>query len=286
MKIIILGINGMIGSSIFNELSKNKDLQILGTLRKKEAKTNFRKSLQRNIIILKNLNKIDLMIDEFKPEVLINCIGITKHRPELNNFQNTILINSIFPHNLNDICLSYNIKLIHISTDCVFLGNKGNYSNYDNTDPIDFYGKTKALGEICNDKTLTIRTSTIGHEFNTSYGLLEWFLTQKENCEGYKNAFFSGLTTLELSKIIYKAVLPNLELSGIYNVGGPIIDKFTLLNIFKEIYKKEINITINKKFVIDRSLNSTAFYSKTNYIPLDWFSQIEEMHNSYIKDNF
>ena len=285
MKILILGINGMIGSTIFNELSKNRDIQILGTLRRKEEKNNFKSSLQKNIIILKNLNNIRFIINKFKPKVLINCIGITKHRSEINDFQNTIFVNSILPHNLSDICLSLNVRLIHISTDCVFLGDKGNYCDYDNTDAMDFYGKTKALGEICNDGMLTIRTSTIGHEFNTSYGLLEWFLEQKENCEGYQNAFFSGLTSLELSKIIYKFVLPNLELSGIYNIGGPVIDKLALLNIFKEIYKKKINITINKKFEIDRSLNSSAFYSKTDYVPSDWFSQIKEMHNSYMKDN-
>jgi len=282
MKIIILGINGMIGSSIFIELSKNFNLEVLGTLRKVDFKSYFDSNLHKNILYFEELNNINLLLDKHKPNIIINCIGITKHAREINNIQNSIFVNSIFPHNLKDVCKNKNIRLIHISSDCVFLGQKGDYKDYDNSDCLDLYGKSKALGEINDDKSVTIRTSTIGHELNSSFGLLEWFLLQKEECEGYKNAIFSGLTNIELSKVIMNKIIPNKNLTGIYNVGGNIISKFCLLEIIKSVYKKNINIKVNKEFVIDRSLNSNLFCSKTSYYPPSWIVQVEEMYKIYL----
>lgn len=278
MKIIVLGISGMIGSCIFTELSKQSKLNVFGTLRNLTMKYKFSSELQEKAILFKNLDDVSNLLDEYKPSIIINCIGLTKHRKEINNIQNAIYINSIFPYNLRDECKIKKIRLIHISTDCIFSGYKGGYNENDNSDCNDLYGMSKALGEINDNSSLTIRTSTIGHEFETKHGLLEWFLSQKNECYGYKNAIFSGLTNLELSKIIVKKIIPNSKLKGLYNVGGQSIDKFSLLHILNKIYKKNIIIQENTEFIIDRSLNSNAFYSKTGYNPPDWNTQIKEMY--------
>ena len=282
MKIIVLGVNGMIGSSVFIELSKNFNLEVLGTLRSVDFKSYFDSNLNKNILYFEELNNINLLLDKHKPNIIINCIGITKHVGGIDNIQNSIFVNSIFPHNLKDVCKNKNIRLIHISTDCVKKKKKGNYKDYDNSDCLDLYGKSKALGEINDDNSVTIRTSTIGHELNSNLGLLEWFLSQKEECEGYKNAIFSGLTNIELSRVIMNKIIPNKNLTGIYNVGGKIINKFSLLEIIKNVYKKKINIKVKKEFVIDRSLNSNLFCSKTSYIPPSWIFQVEEMYQIYL----
>ncbi|MDB2701268.1 sugar nucleotide-binding protein, partial [Alphaproteobacteria bacterium] len=188
----------------------------------------------------------------------------------------------IFPHNLNEVCDLYNVRLIHISTDCIFSGKKGQYENYDNSDSDDLYGKSKALGEIDNTKALTIRTSTIGHELSTSHGLLEWFLSQTKECRGYKNAIFSGLTNIELSRVIINYIIPDKTITGIYNIGGKAIDKFSLLAILNKYYKKNVKIKPDYNFIINRSLNSSIFYKKTGYNPPDWEKQVEEMYKSNV----
>ena len=286
MKILVLGINGMIGSAIFKELSNNNDFKVVGTLRKTNFKEYFDHNFQKNILYCEDLQKINLILDQYQPKVIINAIGVTKHKKEIHNIQNTIYINSIFPHNLKDVCRTRSTRLDHKRTDCVFSGKDGQYLDYDNSDAIDFYGKTKALGEINDETAITIRTSTIGHEFNTKFGLLEWFLMQKENCQGFNKALFSGLTNIELSKVIANVIIPNQSLTGIYNCGGNTIDKYSLLKICKEIYKKKINININKDFIINRTLNSSVFYSKTGYVPPEWGVQIEQMYKLNLSGKF
>ena len=136
---------------------------------------------------------------------------ITKHNKNIDNIEETIFINSVFPNVLANICNRKNTRLLQISSDCVFSGNKGMYLENSYRDAEDIYGMTKILGEINDFNNLTIRTSTIGHEFYSSNGLLNWFLKQKE-CSGFSRAIFSGPTTLELAKIIHKIIIPNKKI--------------------------------------------------------------------------
>ena len=277
MNILVLGSNGMIGRAIFSFINKNDKFNVTGSVK---TLTNNNKLVVINAL---DLNNVEVEIKKSMPDIVINCIGITKH--VIKNYSKTTvkLINSEFPFQLKKISDIYNFRVIHISTDCVFLGNKGNYVEQDKPDAIDFYGKTKAKGEIINCKNiLTIRTSTIGHEFNTKHGLLEWFLMQEE-CLGYNNALFSGLTTIELAKIINDLIIPNRELCGIYHISGNTISKFDLLKIINEIYITNIVLKKNSKVVIDRSLNSNKFKKQTGYFPLKWKDQILEMKDYYIR---
>ena len=157
------------------------------------------------------------------------------------------------------VCSKYDIRFIHLSTDCVFSGKKGFYSENDFPDPIDIYGKSKLLGELDYGNSLTIRKSVIGHELTNKRGLLEWFLSQKDEVQGYKNAIFSGLTTLELARLIETYIIPKENLKGVMHISGQTISKYDLLKLISCIYSQQKEIKLNESVKIDRSLNSTKF---------------------------
>ena len=287
MNILVLGCNGLIGYSIFNVLSDNNDLNVFGALRSQDLKSFFTKKLTNFIFSDFNIydnSLIESLLIKSEAEIVINCIGITKHVFSENDASSLIFANSLFPHNLNKICKKLNIKLIHISTDCVFSGMKGNYLESDNTDSLDMYGKSKALGEIIDDNCLTIRTSTIGHEINTKYGLLEWFLSQSEVCDGYSNAIFSGLPTIVLAEVLRDIIIYEKKLTGLLHIGSSPISKYDLLCLIKDVYKKNINIRKIDKPIINRSLNADKFKSLFSFNS-DWNHLITKMHNSHKKEH-
>ena len=240
MKILILGASGMIGLAILKQLAKNKIFLVFGTTtnqRSKKILENINNEV--SIHIYDFLKEIDhtKFINMVQPQIIINCVGIIKQSPNLTNTLHTIQLNSLLPQQLSLICKDLKIKLIHISTDCVFSGIRGNYKESDNPDPLDLYGRTKLIGETINSNDLTLRTSLVGHEILTQNGLLEWFLSQKDYCKGYKNAYFSGFTTVEFAKIIEKIILHQTHLSGLYHIASKIISKYDFLNKVKKIYK-------------------------------------------------
>ena len=164
-----------------------------------------------------------------------------------------------------------------MSSDCVFSGEKGFYSERDIPDPVDIYGKSKLLGELDFQNSITIRKSVIGHEYNSNNGLLEWFLKQEGKVKGYKKAIFSGITVLELAKIIDMYIIPNPNLRGLFHVSGQSISKYNLLKIIASEYKKIIDIIPNEEVKIDRSLNSTKFNKITGYQSKPWPKLIKSM---------
>ena len=288
MKVIIFGAGGMLGNTLIKTISKDKSYKVYGTLRK-DIKF-FDKN--NSIKIFKNIscerkNEWQEILMKVKPDIIINCIGVVKQLNEINDPQLSIFTNSLFPHQLHDACKEINSKLIHISTDCVFSGKKGLYSEIDNPDPSDFYGLSKLLGEINSEDSLTIRTSIIGHSLNSNHGLIDWFLNQKNSkIKGYTKAIFSGLTTLELSKVFLKFILPNYSLKGIIHISNVPISKFDLLNLVSRIYKKSIIISPDDNLILDRSLNSRKFIKQTGYIPPSWETMIEEMYCQNRYENF
>ncbi len=172
--------------------------------------------------------------------------------------------------------------MIHISTDCVFDGKKGNYSDNDHANADDLYGRTKYLGEVTYPHCVTLRTSIIGHELKGRYGLIDWFLSQEGHTRGYTRALYSGFPTIELARIISDYVLPNESLSGTYHVSSDTISKYELLKKVAQKYGKKIDIEPFSDFVLDRSLDSSLFMEKTGYIPPSWSDLIDEMHNDYL----
>lgn len=280
MRLLILGSSGMLGNTLVRYLISKKNLNVAFTLRNHSQISIFSEIFKSNLYYIFDANKMEnfeSIVADFKPDLCINCIGIiNKKIDQKNNIQN-IKINSLLPHYLSSTCLNYNSRFLHISTDCVFSGKMGNYTENINPDPVDLYGRSKLLGEVINNNSTTIRTSIIGHEFSSKNGLLEWVLNSKKDVNGYKNAIFSGLTTLEFSKIIYKYFILNNNLKGLFHVTSHHISKNDLLLLIKDIYKLKINIIPEFNTKINRSLSSEKFKNITGYNPPGWFTLLKEL---------
>jgi dTDP-4-dehydrorhamnose reductase len=286
VKILILGISGMLGHKAFNHFSNSKDFQTYGTLRnKKEIFKYFNKSPNKQNIFSNidalNVNEIHTLINQIKPNIILNCIGVIKQRNEAQNPLLSIELNALLPHKLAEFVEGTKSRLIHISTDCVFSGEKGNYTETDFSDAKDLYGKTKFLGELTNyHNSITLRTSIIGPELKGKVSLLEWFLAQMGNVNGYTNAIYSGFPTTELINIIENYIIPNPSLSGLYNVASDPISKYELLKIIAKVYNKEIVIRPFNDFKTNKTLNCNKFKKDFKFKNKTWGQMITEMHFS------
>ena len=280
MKILILGSSGILSKTLQLYLSK-KNIDFLTISRERNSNRNF---YLKNISNFKNLEQL---IFKIKPKYIINCIGVTKFNNTYKNKKLTILLNTKMPIYLAELCKLNKIYFLHISTDCVFSGKKGNYSDNSYKDTKDLYGLSKNKGEVKNKFTATIRTSFIGPELNTKKSLLSWFLNEKKFVRGYGKAFFSGITSLELSKIIYNYFIKkNILQNKIINIGSRRTSKFTLLTKIRKIFKKNINIVRYQNFIIDRSLDSKKFRKLTRYKVVKWDKMLLELKRFMISNNY
>lgn len=216
---------------------------------------------------------------DVKPDAVINCIGIIKHLPAAKDPIVSLTINSLFPHQLANLCRASGCRLVHMSTDCVFSGRQGMYTEGDVSDAEDLYGRTKFLGEVDALGCLTVRTSIIGRELDTTNGLIEWFLGQRGGTvRGFCRAVFSGFTTHALACIIADVLENHPRLRGLYHVSSAPITKFDLLSLVNEVYGLGIQIEPDSEFACDRSLDSSRFRTAVNFQPPTWPAMIEEMH--------
>jgi dTDP-4-dehydrorhamnose reductase len=281
MKILVLGASGMLGNAIFRFFSDDLRCEVLGSVRSKQSAVLFELHLQKNMHVgldIHDLDSLTKLFGFFRPNIVINCVGLVKQNLNSNDFLSAIMINSSFPHQLLQICNSTGARLIHVSTDCVFSGAKGGYTEIDVADATDVYGRTKWLGEILSPNAITLRTSIIGHELDGCQSLIEWFLSQQTLVKGYKNAIFSGLPTIELARIIRDYVIPNSELQGIYHVSSEPINKFDLLHLVAVEYGKTIEIIEDGFLKINRSLDSSKFQKATGFITKSWPELLHSMH--------
>lgn len=269
-KILVIGIKGMAGHVIYRYLQNNKNFTVFGVARNIEpSKTIFNLDVSDTV----ELNKI---VNDHQFDYIINCIGILNQDAE-SNPSKAIWFNSYFPHFLEEITKGSESKVIHISTDCVFNGKQGNYSEAGIKNGEGFYAQSKALGEIDNSKDLTIRTSIIGPELNTKgIGLFNWFMRQAGEINGYTTAVWSGVTTLELAKAIDYTILH--PLSGLVHLtNGEPVNKFDLLHLFKEVWdKKDIKIKAFEGKVVDKSLKKSERF---NYQVPSYKEMLLDQHN-------
>lgn len=207
---------------------------------------------------------------DFRPEAVINGAGLIKQRPLGQSVINASLINSIAPHQLAGFCRMIGARYIQISTDCVFSGKRGLYTEADDPDPVDVYGMTKLLGEVTGPGCLTLRTSIIGRELKNRLGLLEWFLAQKTPLRGFCRAIFSGLTTVELARVIDRILSGYPDASGLYHLSADPISKYDLLHLLARHYDHSIPIAPDDSVVMNRSLDSSLFRSTFDYQPPGW----------------
>lgn len=284
-KVLILGAGGMIGHKLFMDLSNVPHLDVYATTRSTtRVKKHFNKKLQEKLIgnvDARKLLSIKKAIRNVQPDTIINCIGITKQLISLDTTKEAIEINALFPHQLAKLCRETNTRLIHLSTDCVYDGVSGGYTENDAPNATDVYGQTKALGELHYDHCLTIRKSCIGHELTTAHGLLGWFLNQEKETKGYTHAIYSGMPTVEFARVIATYILPNKTLHGLYQISTEPISKYDLLTLIAAVYKKNITIHAIDSVKIDRSLNSDRFRNATGYVPPSWSDLIKTMHHDY-----
>lgn len=286
MKILVLGASGMIGSTMARVLSEDTEFDVIGTIRSETARSLLPPVVAERLVAgvdLTNPDRIARVFREVRPHVVVNCAGLTKHLPAGNDPLSALTMNSLLPHRLTEYCIMLNARLIHVSTDCVFSGEKGNYLESDYPDADDFYGKSKHLGEVVGPGCLTLRTSTIGSELGTRHGLLEWFLAQ-EKCKGYRRAIFSGLPTVEFARVVRDIVIPNGDLSGLYHIGARPIDKDSLLRLIARIFETKTSIVPDDQVIIDRSLDITRFTAATGYRPADWPELIEMMREDHYRN--
>ncbi|PHM16480.1 MAG: NAD(P)-dependent oxidoreductase, partial [Sulfuricurvum sp. PD_MW2] len=245
-RILIFGVTGMLGHTLFKEMSKNTDFEVFGTTRHASGLEKYfsknELSRIRDNVDADNFDTIMRATASIQPDIIINCIGIIKQLPIAQDPLTAITVNAQLPHRMSLITRSANARMIHISTDCVFNGSKGNYTEEDPSDATDLYGRSKFLGEVEYPHCVTLRTSIIGHELKTDFSLIDWFLSQKGTTKGFKKAIYSGFPTIEIVKIITDYVIPNQELNGLYQISSDPISKYNLLKIVKNVYKKEISI--------------------------------------------
>jgi dTDP-4-dehydrorhamnose reductase len=221
---------------------------------------------------------LERALGQAKPEAVINCVGLIKQRDEASDEALTLRVNAEFPHRLAKRCGEAGARLIHFSTDCIFAGTKGNYTESDPSDATDLYGQSKHQGEVADAHCVTLRTSVIGHELGTNLALLDWFLSQRfQAINGYTKAIYSGFTTLEMARIVDRILTQHTDLSGVWHVASEPISKFALLQLCREKLGWEGVIEPNDEFVCDRSLNADRFNQATGYTPPSWEAMISEL---------
>lgn len=282
MKVLVVGASGMLGNAVFRIFSQDPAYNVRGTLRSLAALCHFPASTHARLIGGLDTLDQDALIALFtreRPDVVINCVGLIKQLADAKDPVSALPINAILPHRLSRLCALTGARLIHVSTDCVFSGRKGGYCEADPSDANDLYGKSKFIGELHDQaNAITLRTSIIGHELNSSHALVDWFLSQQGAVYGYCKAIFSGLPTVELARVMKEFVIPHPELSGLFHVAAEPIAKLDLLRLIAAQYGKTIEIRPDDRLVIDRSLNGARFRDATGYVAPSWPVLIRLMH--------
>ncbi len=248
MKIIVLGGTGMLGHMVFKYLSSVYGSDVTFSCRKNVSNTDQSFHYDAISSVCEDIPDCDY---------IINCIGIVK--PLINkNIKDSILVNSCFPLVLSNYCKGKNIKLIHITTDCVFSGREGKYTEDSPHDAIDIYGKTKSLGESCQDKAMVIRTSIIGEEIKNALNLVEWVKSQKgKQINGYTNHLWNGVTTLQYAKICEQIIKQNLYEIGLYHVFSNVVNKYELVSMINKYFELGITIELfEAEIACDRTMST------------------------------
>lgn len=279
MRVLILGGDGMLGHQLFTHFRPRHEVKV--TLRQDLSAYTYASLFDRensyDAIDIRSLNRLVEVLADYRPDAVINAVGIVKQRPDAKESIPSLEINALLPHRLALLCKGMGARLIHLSTDCVFSGRKGNYRESDPSDAEDLYGKTKYLGEVHDKNCLTLRTSIIGRELSRFTSLFEWFLAQKGTVMGFTKAIYTGFTTMEMSRIIEKMLVEFPDASGVYQVSSNPISKYELLLLFREKLGHDIEIVPDDSFSCDRSLDSTRFRGDFIYVPPSWPTMIEEL---------
>ena len=282
LKVMVLGASGMLGRSVFRLFANSPGFSVVGTLRSAQFRLDIPDGSDASLHYGVDVEQTDSLVAAFesiRPDVIINCIGLVKQLAVANDPLQMVPINALLPHRLARLAALMNARLVHISTDCVFTGEKGNYVESDAPDAQDLYGRSKLLGEVDYPNAITLRTSIIGIEQDSKRGLISWFLAQQGPVKGFAKAIFSGLPSVVLAQVIRDHVLTNAEMHGVWQVSAEPVSKFDLLSLVAAEYGKDVHIMRDDLLVIDRSLNSSRFRAATGWSPPSWPQLISSMRH-------
>ncbi|WP_123602177.1 SDR family oxidoreductase [Micromonospora sp. Llam0] len=281
-RVLIAGATGMLGHTLLRELSADPALDVHGTARDLADRAHhFPAPLVERIadgIDATRFDQVRRIVDELRPDVVVNCVGVIKQRPDVRDATHTVTLNALFPHLLAQTCGQFGSRLIHVSTDCVFSGRRGGYVEDDLPDPPDLYGRSKLLGEVTREGALTLRTSIIGHELTSSRSLVDWFLSRPGVVQGWTGAIYTGVTTVEFARLLRTVVLPRTDLTGLYHLAAEPISKYDLLRLIAEVYRWPGDIAPDDGFVCDRSMRADRLADVTGYRPPSWPDMVRSMH--------
>ena len=280
LRVLVLGGGGMLGHKLFQTLTGRCD--VYATFRRYDGRLKQTGVFETNRVVdgvdAWDLQSVSRALSEVRPTWVVNCIGIIKQLAEARDPKTSIYINALFPHLLSELCTTASARVLHISTDCVFAGNKGSYVEGDPSDAEDLYGKTKFLGELDYPHALTLRTSVIGRDLFSDVSLVDWFLSQAgKRVRGYTDAIYTGLSTEALSQEIWRIMSQLPELQGLYHVSTNTITKFALLQLLNESFQARVTIDPFDGVHCDRSLMSDRYRKATGFTPPSWEAMVASM---------
>jgi dTDP-4-dehydrorhamnose reductase len=279
VKILVLGATGLLGNAVFRSMSKTSGARVEGTIRHEAARGLFAPEHAARLTVVEDLehpHALARLFDGAGPDVVVNCVAVG--RPAPADPMRSILVHSVLPRRLLHLCGLSGARLIQIGSDGVFSGKRGAYTEDDVPDADDIYGISKLLGEVAAPHAITLRTSIIGHELQSGSGLLEWFLSQQDQCRCYTRAIFSGFPTIVLADLIRDVVIPRPDLQGVYHVTTRSISKFDLLQLVARRYGKAIQLIPDDRASPDRSLVAARFEKATGYVAPDWPTLVDLMY--------
>ena len=278
MRVLIFGGDGMLGHQLLRHLSSRYEVRV--TLHRPIGEYSgalFSDANALGGVDVRDADAIRRAVAECRPEAVINAAGVVKQRNDAAAAAASEEINATFPHRLAECCRESGAYLVHFSTDCVFSGRKGGYTEADEPDPVDAYGRSKLQGEVTGAGCITLRTSMIGPELSRRTGLREWFLAQKGSAPGYRRAVFSGLTTPEQARVVERILGRNPKMSGLYHLSGDAINKYELLRLVARHFNLATSVEPDDALTIDRSLDSARFRADFGYRPPSWDEMIAEL---------
>jgi dTDP-4-dehydrorhamnose reductase len=280
MRILILGGDGMLGHQLLRHFEDRFDTRV--TLRQDLGSYAryglFHAGNSYAGIDVRYTEPLIEAVSSFRPQAVVNAVGIVKQQAMAKESIPSLEINALMPHRLALVCRLLGARLVHMSTDCVFTGNKGRYTEDDISDASDLYGRSKFLGEVRDEGCITLRSSIIGLELARKTSLIEWYLAQRGRISGFDRAIYTGFSTAEMARAVERILVQHADLSGVWHVASAPISKYALLKMLNQkLGRTDLSIDRDDTFVCDRSLDARRFNLQTGYVPPSWDAMLDEL---------
>ncbi len=287
-RVVILGATGMLGHKLCGVLARATALEVHATTRRGAVPPASGVVVHEGIDLSDGTASLAALLDRLAPDVIVNAIGAIKQKDLRSAIDETFFVNATLPHELALLNPNRGGRVVHISTDCVFAGDRGGYRESDRPDATDLYGRSKAVGEIDYGPHLTLRTSIVGFEREGFLGLLSWFFNQPRGStvQGYTRAIYSGLPTATLARTVRDVLVSGAPLNGLYHVASEPIAKYDLLVRVNDAFGLEVGIERDDTVLLDRSLDDGRFREATSTVRPAWSTLIEELRQDYLENDY